>query len=157
MHLKFFIPLFFIITLVAASAGDFTIIKNAGIEGAIVPAEVAQQERLFGAETENFWTPQAKDIELAESKLRAALEKGAKEFPQAQQILKHYNEYRRQYVGLVIKGRRHIFLNSFPSRDTFSDYTKEWVIVYDGGFWFWTILYSVEDSEFSELQINGEA
>jgi len=171
MNLKVFIPIFFV-GLVAALARDFAAVKNAGIEGAIIPLETVQEwhdsirrgrgaphgiQNMLGVEAESFWTPQAKDVELTESRLRTALEKEAKDSPQVQQILKHYNEYRRQYIGLVIHGRRHIYLNSFSSRDSLPNYAKQFVMVSDGGFWFWHILYSVEDGTFLNLSINGEA
>lgn len=171
-----------------ALAGDFTIVKNSKITGAIIPAEIAQEwhktirgkrdashgiQDMIGVEAQSFWTPLAKDIELAENRLRGALEKAVKEpmtldayaktplaqkvvFQHVENILKHYDEYRRQYIGLVIHGKRHIYLNSFSARDN-ENYTKQFVIVMDGGFWFWHILYSIDEGKFLSLEINGEA
>jgi hypothetical protein len=136
----------------------FATVTHAGIQGAIVPSRVFkswQRQKMLGGEVEGLWTPQQKDTELAEDRLRPDLERLATDSPEVQQILEHYNEYRRQYVGLVIHGRRHIYLNSFP-RDTVSDYTKQFIMVMDGAFGFWQILYSVDDGTFLNLSINYE-
>lgn len=130
-------------------------------------------QQALGVEAQSFWTPQPKDIKLVESRLKAALKKAVKEpatldryattpgvrkyvSGQIEQIIKHYNEYQHQYIGLVINGKRHIYLNSFAARDGMS-YAKHFVKVSDGSFWYWQILYSVDNGSFFDMSINGEA
>jgi hypothetical protein len=171
-----------------ADAKDFQTTKSCGTEGAIIPAETVKEwadsvrrgrsaphgiQDMLGVDAESFWTPSPQDVELVETRLKAALEKAAKEpatfneyartadahkylSEQTGQILRHYSEYRRQYLGLIINGKRHIYINSFLS-DAGVDYTHQLIVVFDGGFGFWRILYSVEDSHFHGLTINGEA
>lgn len=186
---KFFAALSLsVISFHGAWADGFIPIKKFEIEGAIIPSETVQAwhhsirqgrgaphgiQNMLGVEAQDFWTPQAKDVELAESRLRSALEKAVKEpasldryattpvarkyvSQQLERILKHYDEYRRQYIGLVINGKRHIHINSFSSRVKLP-YAKEFVKVSDGGFWFWHVLYSIDDGAFLSLSINGEA
>jgi hypothetical protein len=154
---------------------DFPVVKHAGIEGAIIPSRTVQGwQNALGVDAEGFWTPSPQEVELVETRLKEALQKAVKDpaqlneyaktsdsqkylSQQIAQILSHYGEYRRQYIGLVIHGKRHIYVNSFSSRDSASDYTKQFVMVLDGGFWFWQILYSMDDGTFLNLSINGEA
>jgi hypothetical protein len=129
---------------------------------------------MLGTNAESFWTPTQKDIAVVESRLRTVLEETVKDpstlvsnaktpdskkylSEQISNILKHYGEYRRQYVGLVVNGRRRIYLNSFPSREKGASYTTQFVTVFDGGFWFWRVVYQLDDATFLDLSINGEA
>lgn len=130
-------------------------------------------QNIFGVEAESSWTPSAQDVELVETRLKevlqdalqnpAKLNKYAKTTAsrkylsqQITQILSHYGKYRRQYIGLIIDGNRHVYINSFRS-DEGIDFTKQFIAVSDGGFWYWQILYSLDDSRFHQLAINGEA
>lgn len=154
---------------------DFPVVKHAGIQGAIIPSRTVQGwQNVLGVDAEGFWTPSPQEVEVVETRLKEALQKAVKDpeqfnkyaqtsdsqkylSEQIARILSHYEEYRRQYIGLVIHGKRHIYLNSFSSRESASDYTKHFVMVFDGGFWFWHILYSMDDGTFFNLSINGEA
>src|SRR5437588_1380031 len=122
-------------TVCTVLAADFPTTKNGDIEGAIIPAETLRKWRdiqrdhdiqnMLGVKAEEFWTPSVQDVELIEARLRAALEKGAKDpitmNPAVQtlrdqksfseeigRILSHYGEYRRQDLGLIIEGKRHV-------------------------------------------------
>ena len=166
-----------LILLCTAGAADFPTTKIAGIDGAIIPAEVVQtwrdSQRIFGAKAQTFWTPTIKDVELIEARLKAGLEKGAKDpvsvseqvltspdrqwlSEQIGHILSHYGDYRRQYVGVVIGGKRYVHINSFFAFFG-RDYTQKYFEAFDGGFGIWRIMYSLEDDRFLSLSVNGSA
>ncbi|MEP7015057.1 MAG: hypothetical protein ABI925_06435 [Verrucomicrobiota bacterium] len=166
-------------------AADFPTTKSVGIEGVIIPADIAREwgdsiglgrgaghgiQDILGVHAQSYWTPSPPEVERVETRLREVLENAAKdpatlEFApattspkyvsaQIAQILSHYGEYRRQYIGLVIDGKRHIYINSFRSSDA-TDYKKQFIFVPDGGFWFWHIVYSKEDNRFHHLAISA--
>jgi len=155
---------------VASCSGEVQTVKTNGIEGVIVSKQTAQNWRAWVMGAQEFWTPTSQDIAAAESHLRAALEKGAKDpatiMPgpfselsgkfskqEIEDVLAHYKEYRRQYLGVIIHGKRYVFLNSFAHE---SMHEKErFVMVNDGGYWH--VLYSVDEGTFSGLQVNGSA
>jgi hypothetical protein len=129
----------------------------------------------IGERVESFWTPSMNDIFNAESMLSATLKKAQTDpEPIAEyykkedsrerlkfdigQILENYQKYYRQYVGLTINGKKYIYLNSIPRESKMSsEYKKRVIYVLDGGFWFWKVLYSVEDKKFQRIEINGRA
>lgn len=65
------------------------------------------------------------------------------------------NAYYRQYVGVVLRGRRFIYINAYAaeSSNTLSDQPE--VQVCDGGGSYWGALYDVEKGRFEELAFNG--
>jgi hypothetical protein len=173
----------FVATVCTASGDDFPTTKTGDIEGAIIPAETLRKWRdiqrdrdiqnMLGVKAEEFWTPSVQDVEFIEARLKGALEKGAKDpitlNPGVQtlrdqksfseeigRILSHYGEYRRQYLGLIIEGKRRVLINSFGPHAA-EGYTKNYVMVFDGGFWFWHALYSMDEQRILWLGINGEA
>ena len=70
--------------------------------------------------------------------------------------------YYRQYVGIIVNGRKMIYVNAF-SPDTMnrrkgSDvgyWRKQIVIICDGGESAWGCIYDVQKNEFSSLAVNG--
>lgn len=128
-----------------------------------------------------YWTPTRDMVESLEARLRSALEH-AREVPESLDrlckghpqraayvsreiggILARLGEYRRQYIGVVlVGGRRRILVNCFPGSGTDSDdsygyWKAQWVLVDDGGNWYWRIQYDAERNEFAEFDSNGNA
>ncbi|MDR3401252.1 MAG: hypothetical protein P4L99_02045 [Chthoniobacter sp.] len=159
--------------VVASCSGEVRSVKTNGIEGVIVGEQTAQGWGAKVTGAQGFWTPSPQDVAAAENQLRAALEKGVKDpatimpgpFSELSRkfskeeiasVLEHYKEYRRQYIGVVIRGKRYVFLNSFSAHESMHE-KERFVLVMDGGYWFWHVLYSVEDGSFSALMVNGSA
>ena len=157
----------------AAFGADISSIDTDGIKGVIVSDRGAKGWGVGYRWAEGFWTPTSRDIGAAESHLRAALENGKKdpatimsgpfsEFSRKHSseeiagILEHYKEYKRQYFGVIVRGKRYVYLNSFPARESMHE-RERFVSVMDGGYWFWRVLFSVEDGTFSQLSVNGSA
>jgi hypothetical protein len=70
-----------------------------------------------------------------------------------------------QYVGVIIKGRKYIYINAFPlaevdpnktNRPTF-DPSKSALIICDGGSAYWGALFDITTKQFSFLSFNGVA
>ncbi len=60
-------------------------------------------------------------------------------------------DYFRQYLGVIVNGKRYIYIDASPSKK------DEMMIVCDGGKDYWGVLYDPENKTFSELAFNGEA
>lgn len=150
---------------------DFRETRN----GIILSAETAKRWRGPFAGVESYWTPSPEDIAALEGHLPPALEKGRKNpatimsgpFSALSRkytnetitsILKNFGRYRRQYAGLVIAGKRYVYVNCYPAHwpKPFPEKSL-YVTVEDGGAGFWRILYSVDDGTFSRFSVNGDA
>jgi hypothetical protein len=58
-------------------------------------------------------------------------------------------DYVREYVGIVVGGKRFIYVNAYPAGGPSS--------VCDGGSSFWGVVYEPEAREFGDLAFNGMA
>lgn len=73
--------------------------------------------------------------------------------------------YLRQYAGVIVGGRRYIYINAFaaglldewPEQVVEPQWKRVAFITCDGGRAFWGALYDPETRRFSELSINGSA
>jgi hypothetical protein len=106
------------------------------------------------------WRPGLADVEAMESRLdQISLLRAI-----AGKRIENPSQYRRQYVGIVVGGRKLIYINAFCSKPQdfvvekrWSDWRKDPVEVCDGGDCFWGAVYDVLSSKFSDLQVNGVA
>lgn len=73
--------------------------------------------------------------------------------------IRKINGYGYQYAGVVIAGKRFIYINAFPFKGNLKLFLKENqnrpYTVCDGGTSFWGVLFDVENKTFSELSFNG--
>ena len=120
---------------------------------------------------DSFWTPTQEQVKELEIRLRAFLAEVPREpmgetkkgtLAQAQRILEHLGEYRRQYIGVVRNGSKRILVNCFPlsrpgEEDPFPSWRHQLVTVADGGFWFWSVEYEVKSKRFVELESDRQA
>ena len=130
-------------------------VQGEGFSGVIFPAE----KKLYGfgfAQEAQSWTPSENDVKLVEKQLPSFLKQSAVQSPEARAIEQHLSSYKRQYAGIVVNGQKEIFANFFCN--TFNtDWTKEPVVVEDGGHCFFQVQFSMEKKSFHNLQINGRA
>ena len=63
-------------------------------------------------------------------------------------------QFYRQYVGIVVRGRREIYVNafSFPTDD---QWLTQFVRICDGGGSVWGALYDPSTGKFHDLETNG--
>jgi len=66
-------------------------------------------------------------------------------------------QYYRQYVAILVSGKRMIFVNAFRDAQEFSDWHDRLVIVIDGDIGYWQVLYDPATKQFSNLRINARA
>jgi len=125
---------------------------------AIVPASegraaIDQCSRSAPEHVTHFWRPTAGQVEAAEKALPAFLHaRGHKDW---------LRESFRQYVGVVVAGRRLIYLNAFPaptsgSAEARDARTKAYVFC-DGGSSFWGAEFDPATGKFQHLDSNGVA
>jgi hypothetical protein len=109
-------------------------------------------------QTAEYWTPSEDDVLELENGLRSYLaEINSDRFDQQKTpVWERLDEYNRQYVGIILDGKRTIYANYFcDSIDT--DWRNGFVFVMDGGDCFFQFKYDVDLAEFFDLQINGNA
>jgi len=157
------------------------LVRGNGYTGVIFPVDRARMYAPFLDPVEDgYWEPTVRDIQKLESRLKPALEAGARSpillnaysalFPnqekftreQIEDVRGRLSEYRRQYVGLLVKGSKRIYLNAFPNtvagyRDDFDYWQEEFVSILDGGTRFWQIEYDVQTKQFLNFSANGDA
>ncbi len=74
-------------------------------------------------------------------------------FPGAR--MRNVNRFARQYVGIVVEGRRLIYINGYRSNGPVK--AQPLVGVCDGGEDYWGVLYDPEKRRFFDLAFNGFA
>jgi hypothetical protein len=171
----------------ASTAPDepaFPVIETTEYRGAIVPEDYLGRkirdprriERIIGIPAEGYWTPTRPDIERAEacisrflkaSQVGQAGTDGAvgtevgPSVPANAELLKiaaHVRAYGRQYIGLIQAGNRRVLCNLFPTplvEDM--SWRHHIVVVDDGGFWYWRIVYDPSDDTCDQFSSNGYA
>lgn len=137
-------------------AAQGEVVRGSGYEGAIFSGPP-----FYYGEVDGSWRPTAEQVAELEEGLKPYLEKAvpALEMQIAggpKTITGGLAKYRRQYTGIVRKGRRIIYVNFFC--DSFgTDWMKEQVIVMDGGSCYFQLEYDIEKKSYGALRVNGEA
>lgn len=97
-----------------------------------------------------FWRPSKEDI----LRLEKALPGYLKDYQQYCDV--SFSKSKRQYGGIIIAGRKIIYVNAFGGGH--ESYWKDSPVnVCDGGCKYWGIEFDVESGEFSNLDMNGGA
>ena len=112
----------------------------------------------------SFWEPSVDDVSRAEKGTRQSLgallddpELGAYQRTKVEFILENLDQYRRQYVGIVVDGEKRIWCNAFLAEGHFPDWQSRPVYVLDGGRYFWQIEYRLLKDDCVNFYIHGEA
>jgi hypothetical protein len=127
------------------------------------PTEAVHLERLCSREgpgrVAEGWQPTSEEIAQAEAVLPKFVRANGR--PRGP-----LSSYRRQYLGVVIGGRRLIYVNVFrewviegrePSGPAQHDWRTQFVRVCDGGDDFWGALYDPHTRRFFSPRFNGTA
>jgi hypothetical protein len=148
--------------LIAASlcASDFPHVTILGTNGVIVPAEFAEKNRL---PFQGFWTPDKEQLEELEAALPEFLQGESKRQPSSQdliELLSKAGKSRRQYLGIIVEGKKVIWVNCFPEKrpmedDPFAQWDSNIIVVRDGGSDFWGLIYEPDEHCFKNLMVNG--
>jgi hypothetical protein len=103
-----------------------------------------------------YWTPSESDVEALENELVTYLQNNPASFYGETPVWERLNEYNRQYIGMILDGKKIIYANFFcDSIET--DWRKDFVFVMDGGDCFFQFKYDADSGEFFDLQVNGVA
>jgi hypothetical protein len=110
----------------------------------------------LGPKVAGTWDPLVQDILNLESHLgEIAKLKAHQAIPGAQ--IAHPEESMRQYLGIVVDGKRRIYINAFPRGMVSKDWRKRIVTICAGGVGVWGALYDPQTGGFSDLETNGLA
>lgn len=127
-------------------AGVFILPVNAG------QSLLRQCSRETPTNVSQFWNPSPEQIQKLESLLPQYVRHGTDRNPNIPDNV----EYHRQYVGIVVNGKRLIYGNFYPASvsDLFDEKSMP-VVVCDGSAYFWGIVFEPDSSAFLDLQVNG--
>ncbi len=128
------------------------IVKGPGFTGIIFSAKPPPDPRIYPSST-GFWTPSESDVSTAEERLVPFLKNSNNS--RIPEIVKRLDKYKRQYRGVVLRGRKQIAIHFFC--DSYEEDWKVEEVVADGGSCFFNLHFSIEDKTFSDLEINGFA
>lgn len=138
-------------------------ISFGGAKGVVAPPKLApdvlhQCSRPTLSADGGFWEPSLKDIESLERLIPVYVSTHPPKH--APELFRRLAQYKRQYVGLVQKGNKIIYVNFFLWNDSNGgpyDRRRHAVVICDGGKAFWGIEFDVVSGAFSNLFTNGVA
>ena len=144
-----------------ASACSSSVQTIQGEGWVIFPAEQAGEQGIgngfvANGQTAEYWTPSENDVVTLENELGSYLQNNSDRFEgQKTPIEERLDEYNRQYIGIILEGKKIIYANYFC--DSVQDWGKDFVFVMDGGDCFFQFKYDADTAEFFDLQVNGNA
>ena len=112
----------------------------------VAPQMLRQCSRATPANVTGYWTPDKAAINQLEAALQTFLKGEA--IPPEQ-------PYHRQYIGIIVAGKKLIYGNFYPEEHESTDQTP--LIVCDGGPSYWGIVFDPASGQFSDLRFNGVA
>src|SRR5262249_42605210 len=102
------------------------------------------------------WTPDLHAV--------TEFERGLREFvrharpAEAPELYKKLDQYKRQYIGIVVDGRNEeLSVFFFCHIDDEDAYRSRFIMVSDGGSCFFDVRFNVRTREYLRLSVNGEA
>ncbi len=112
-----------------------------------------------GQNVDDVWTASAEDALGLEAALKERLEAMTDDY-YGKEVLEHYDDFKRQYIGVVIEDQRYLFATYDRCTDlSLEDLTANFIALLpaDGGSCFMEILFDPETHEFIRFNIHGEA
>jgi hypothetical protein len=107
-----------------------------------------------GPKVAGTWDPLVQDILDLESHLGGIAKLKAHGSISGAQIA-HPEDSMRQYLGIVVDGKRRIYINAFPRGMVSKNWREKFVTICDGGAGVWGLLYDPQTGAFSDLETNG--
>jgi hypothetical protein len=155
----------------AAVAGASQTLDPEG--GAVLPTSLAsalliQCSRIAPQDISGTWSPSPRQIRDLEVRLPQALsgEAAKRSNTYIGKFIGHYVGFNRQYAGILIAGRKVVYVNAFPQAMVHSDKSDfveapDWrsspVTVCDGGPEFFGVEFDPETEKFEDFSFNGIA
>lgn len=103
------------------------------------------------------WKPTDADTKAMEAKFSDLKKLKVEECCSLNFKVEHPENFHLQYVGIVIKGKKFIYINAFAGSEPPKWWKEKADMVCDGGRGFWGVLYNTETGKFSDLAVNGVA
>jgi hypothetical protein len=156
-----FLGVFIMLSPCAQGGEAYRSVQTDAAEGVIVPEQKGAEFGLLHARNQppsEYWTPTEQDVLKLEENLAAYLKKAAPE--RAPNLWTKLPDYKRQYVGIVVGGRKRIYANfvcNSAVAEHFADWKSRPAQMLDGGACYFQVDYDVGSGELSDLQVNGEA
>lgn len=118
------------------------------------------------------WQPSKEEIKEMEAAFSQIKKLKARNCCMTGEQIENPEDFYMQYVGIVIDGKKLIYINAFPEDSTMKytqnddstfsltkseDWKKSAVGVCDGGSSYWGVLYDPKAKRFFDLAVNGSA
>jgi hypothetical protein len=117
------------------------------------PDLMRQCSRFAPTHISTFWTPSVLQVQAIEQRLIKLLRRSGH----------HINlvDSRRQYIGVITRGKKLIYLNAFPASaldpPDHIDWRRTAFTACDGGDVFWGVEFDPATNSFANLEFNGDA
>ncbi|MEW6730997.1 MAG: hypothetical protein AB1489_06650 [Acidobacteriota bacterium] len=146
-----------IIIILILSASSYGQVQSRSV---VLPESAAQEltqicSRPGPPEFEATWLPTAADVQVMEAQLSQISRLRTNGGVVGLHIRKP-EKYFRQYVGIVVRGRRLIYINAICGDELSKSWQDSLEIICDGGC-DWGVIYDTVTKKFSDLMINGIA
>ena len=167
-----YIKLIFIVSLLFGGcslwkeiSGQYKILPNQSVVlDSTLATDLVSQCSRYAPIIEGSWNPSPPQIQDLENKLYKISELTSEKCCLGGEKVDDINKFYRQYVGVIINGKKLIYINAFSKEDfefgkskTEIDWRKESYIICDGGYYYWGAIYNPENKEFTDLAFNGVA
>ena len=138
----------------------FELIVSDRFEGVIIPkwkaSELLKQCSRYVPVAEGYWDVTKEDVLLLERALPEYVKSNSPRY--CGKIAQDLSQYKRQYGGIIVQGRKIIYVNAaLPEHEEGDSWKMEVQEYCDGGCYFWGVEFDMESGQFSNLNANGEA
>lgn len=100
---------------------------------------------------DGYWFPSQKDILAAEAGIQDFMKTSEPE------IFKRLHRYGRQYFGIIVEGQKRIYCNFFVDPEDHPYWKSSYVLILDGGDYYFRIEYDIGSKKCFNFVPNGEA
>ena len=125
------------------------------------PSLMSQCSRSTPDHVADYWKLTAEDVAILERNLKNITKLKSKGCCIAGLRITDPADYAYQYIGVVIRKQRYIYINAFAysSDEWLEQFIPRWqtepLVVCDGGDGFWGAIFNPDNGKFSQLSING--
>jgi hypothetical protein len=104
-----------------------------------------------------YWSPTKADIHTGERIACLFAENKSAFYMTDAPIWEQLDEYNRQYVGVVLEGRKVIYASYLCKNGEDTKWKEQFIYVADGGACYFKFKFDMSKGEFFDLIVNGEA
>ena len=160
--LKICLPLLLLGAAYAQQEPSFVLANQPFIGVVFQPAEGTPELLEYlglgvGQDVDDVWTASEEDALSLETALKGRLEAMTDNY-YGKEAFEHYNDFQRQYMGVVIEGKRYVFATYDRCTDlSLEELTANFIafLPLDGGSCFMEVLFDPEANELTRLNIHG--